>query len=127
MKKKILLIQPTPYDQYGKLVKKSRLYFVGLALPLLAALTPEDFEGYMKWSGTEYVYVAAEYFAPENRVWAKDLVDQMMLRGDFTDLFFENGNCLMRVLPAGSEERPDPEQAKRNLEAYHTFTAGFTH
>ena len=36
MKNKILLIQPTPYDQYGKLVKKSRLYFVGLALPLLA-------------------------------------------------------------------------------------------
>ena len=44
MKKKILLIQPTPYDQYGNLVKKSRLYFVGLALPLLAALTPNDFE-----------------------------------------------------------------------------------
>ena len=44
MKKKILLIQPTPYDQHGNLVKKSRLYFVGLALPLLAALTPEDYE-----------------------------------------------------------------------------------
>ena len=44
MKKKILLIQPTPYDQYGNLVKKNRLYFVGLALPLLAALTPDDFE-----------------------------------------------------------------------------------
>lgn len=44
MKNKILLIQPTPYDQYGNLVKKSRLYFVGLALPLLAALTPDDFE-----------------------------------------------------------------------------------
>ena len=44
MKKKILLIQPTPYDQYGNLVKKKRLYFVGLALPLLAALTPPDFE-----------------------------------------------------------------------------------
>ena len=44
MKKKILLIQPTPYDQYGNLVKKKRLYFVGLALPLLAALTPDDFE-----------------------------------------------------------------------------------
>lgn len=41
-KHKILIIQPTPYDQYGNLVKKSRLYFVGLALPLLAALTPED-------------------------------------------------------------------------------------
>jgi len=44
MKKKLLLIQPTPYDQYGNLVKKHRLYFVGLALPLLAALTPPDFE-----------------------------------------------------------------------------------
>ena len=43
-KHKILLIQPTPYDQYGNLVKKNRLYFVGLALPLLAALTPEDFD-----------------------------------------------------------------------------------
>lgn len=43
-KKKILLIQPTPYDQHGNLVKKSRLYFVGLALPLLAALTPEEYE-----------------------------------------------------------------------------------
>ena len=43
-KKKILLIQPTPYDQYGKLVKKKKLYFVGLALPLLAALTPPEYE-----------------------------------------------------------------------------------
>ena len=43
-KHKILLIQPTPYDQYGNLVKKKKLYFVGLALPLLAALTPDDFE-----------------------------------------------------------------------------------
>ncbi len=31
MKKKILLIQSTPYDSQGKLIKKSRLYFVGLA------------------------------------------------------------------------------------------------
>jgi len=44
MKKKILLIQPTPYDQKGNLIKKSRLYFVGLALPLLAALTPKEYE-----------------------------------------------------------------------------------
>ena len=43
-KKKILLIQPTPYDQHGKLVKKKTLYFVGLALPLLAALTPPEYE-----------------------------------------------------------------------------------
>ena len=43
-KHKILLIQPTPYDQHGNLVKKNRLYFVGLALPLLAALTPKEFD-----------------------------------------------------------------------------------
>ncbi len=44
MKKKILLIQPTPYDSGGALIKKDKLYFVGLALPLLAALTPAEFE-----------------------------------------------------------------------------------
>lgn len=44
MKKKILLIQPTPYDSVGALIKKDKLYFVGLALPLLAALTPPEFE-----------------------------------------------------------------------------------
>lgn len=44
LKKKILLIQPTPYDHKGHLIKKSKLYFVGLALPLLAALTPTDWE-----------------------------------------------------------------------------------
>lgn len=43
MPKKVLFIQPTPYDSGGKLIKKSKLYFVGLSLPLLAALTPDDF------------------------------------------------------------------------------------
>jgi radical SAM superfamily enzyme YgiQ (UPF0313 family) len=44
MKKKVLFIQPTIYDDTGKLVKKRKLYFVGLAYPLLAALTPSDWE-----------------------------------------------------------------------------------
>lgn len=44
MKKKLLLIQPTPYAQHGVLIKRKKLYFVGLALPLLAALTPKDWE-----------------------------------------------------------------------------------
>jgi radical SAM superfamily enzyme YgiQ (UPF0313 family) len=46
-KKKVLLIQSSPYAGAGpdkKPIKKSRLYFVGLGLPLLAALTPEDWE-----------------------------------------------------------------------------------
>ncbi len=42
-KRKLLLIQSSPYDHTGKPVKKSRLYFVGLAMPLLAALAPPDF------------------------------------------------------------------------------------
>lgn len=43
-KRKILLIQSSPYDNDKKPIKKSRLYFVGLALPLLAALTPSHWE-----------------------------------------------------------------------------------
>ncbi|HEY8909573.1 MAG TPA: radical SAM protein [Desulfosporosinus sp.] len=42
--KKIILIQPSPYDQNRKPLKKKKLYFAGLALPLLAALTPKDYE-----------------------------------------------------------------------------------
>ncbi len=42
--KKILLIQPSPYDKNHKPIKKNRLYFVGLAMPLLAAMMPEDWE-----------------------------------------------------------------------------------
>lgn len=42
--KKILLIQPSPYDQHHMPIKKKRLYFVGLAMPLLAAMMPDDWE-----------------------------------------------------------------------------------
>lgn len=42
--KKILLIQPSPYDQQRRPIKKKRLYFVGLAMPLLAAMMPDDWE-----------------------------------------------------------------------------------
>lgn len=41
MNKKILFIQPTIYDEEGKLLKKRKLYFVGLAHPLLSALLPD--------------------------------------------------------------------------------------
>ena len=44
MKKKILFIQPTIYDDNGKLVKKNKLFFVGLAYPLLAAMLPNTWE-----------------------------------------------------------------------------------
>jgi radical SAM superfamily enzyme YgiQ (UPF0313 family) len=41
LNKKILFIQPTVYDDYGRPVKKKKLYFVGLAYPLLAAMLPQ--------------------------------------------------------------------------------------
>lgn len=44
MKKKILFIQPTMYDDKGRLVKKRKLHFIGLAYPILAALLPDDWE-----------------------------------------------------------------------------------
>lgn len=44
MNKKILFIQPTIYDDFGNVIKKDRLYFIGLAYPLLAAMTPPEYE-----------------------------------------------------------------------------------
>lgn len=41
MNKKILFIQPSIYDDKGVIVKKRKLYFVGLAYPVLASLLPE--------------------------------------------------------------------------------------
>ena len=41
MNKKILFIQPSIYDDLGRVVKKKKLYFVGLAYPVLASLLPE--------------------------------------------------------------------------------------
>ncbi len=41
---KILLIQPTQYANDGKLCKQKCIYLPGLALPLLAALTPAHWE-----------------------------------------------------------------------------------
>jgi radical SAM superfamily enzyme YgiQ (UPF0313 family) len=42
--KKILFIQPSCYDEDGSVIKKRTLHFVGLAFPILAALTPDDWE-----------------------------------------------------------------------------------
>ena len=44
LNKKILFIQPTPYDSKRGLIKKKKLYFLGLGLPVLAALTSADWD-----------------------------------------------------------------------------------
>lgn len=41
---KILFIQPTPYYDKDKLIKKNRLYFVGLAPAIFASIIPDDIE-----------------------------------------------------------------------------------
>lgn len=43
-RKKILLIQPTIYDNNNRLVKKDKLYFIGLTMPLLAAECGDDWK-----------------------------------------------------------------------------------
>ena len=42
--KRMLLIQPTIYDNNHLLVKKNRLYFIGLTMPLLAAECGDDWD-----------------------------------------------------------------------------------
>jgi radical SAM superfamily enzyme YgiQ (UPF0313 family) len=42
--RKILFIQPSCYDDRGAVIKKRRLHFVGLAFPILASLTPPEWE-----------------------------------------------------------------------------------
>lgn len=44
MNQKLLFIQPSCYDDNGVVIKKRTLHFVGLAFPLLAALTPADWK-----------------------------------------------------------------------------------
>jgi len=44
MKPKVLLIQPSPYGKDGQPIKKRTLYFVGLALPQLAAIAPDSWD-----------------------------------------------------------------------------------
>ena len=42
--KRLLLIQPTIYDNNHLLVKKKKLYFIGLTMPLLAAECGDDWD-----------------------------------------------------------------------------------
>jgi radical SAM superfamily enzyme YgiQ (UPF0313 family) len=41
---KVLLIQPSQYGAHNEIIRQKRLYLPGLVFPLLAALTPENWE-----------------------------------------------------------------------------------
>lgn len=83
--------------------------------------SPEAFEAYMEYAGTDYVYAEAGYIGPGSWEWSYGLLRELIGRGTLTDLFFENGNALARVA-----KEPVPEQeARENLrefdEQYEVF------
>ncbi|MCR5370501.1 MAG: potassium transporter KefB [Clostridium sp.] len=76
-------------------------------------MTTEAFSEYMRWAGTDYLYAEAGYFNPDNE-WSYWLMRQLIAEGRADDLYFENGNCLMR--PA--ETPVSPEKAQENLQDF---------
>ncbi len=53
------------------------------------------FEEYLRWAGTEYIYVQAGYLADQPR--ATQIIEDMIAEGTLKDLTFEWGNMLARV------------------------------
>ena len=53
------------------------------------------FEEYLKWAGTEYIYVQAGYLADQPR--ATQIIEDMISEGTLRDLTFEWGNMLAKV------------------------------
>lgn len=106
LKKKILFIQPTPYDTEKRLIKKKKLYFVGLALPLLAALTPADWEVEMCLETIEEVP-----FSTDAEVIAISSMGHAVIRTiDIAKAFKEMGKT---VLLGGYMVSLMPEEAKK--------------
>lgn len=83
--------------------------------------TPEAFEQYMEYSGTDYVYAQAHYLGDENWAWSYQLLRDLIRRGSLTDCVYEWGNFLGRR----AETPVAPEQAAENLrifdEQYWTY------
>ncbi len=84
--------------------------------------SPEAFEAYMDYAGTDYVYAQAGFIGPGSWEWSYGLLRQMIARGSLEELFFEEGNMLARV--AG--QRIPEEKALENLAAFDAYyrTAG---
>lgn len=84
--------------------------------------SPESFEAYMEYAGTDYIYAQAGFIGPGSWEWSYGLLRQMIARGSLEELFFEEGNMLARV--AG--QKLSKEEALDNLAAFDTYyrTAG---
>jgi len=76
--------------------------------------TPEAFEEYMEYAGTDYVYAEAGWFGPESWDWSYELFRTLLSRGAFTDLLIEEGNVLARV----AKEKVPEAEAQSNLDLF---------
>lgn len=76
--------------------------------------SPEAFEKYMEYAGTDYIYAEAGYIGPGSWEWSYGLLRELIGRGLLTDLYFENGNALIRV----GAERLAEEKAAENLRLF---------
>lgn len=79
--------------------------------------SPEAFEEYMEYAGTDYIYAEAGYIGPGNWEWSYGLLRELIGRGSLTDLLFEEGNFLAAV----SEKPVDQEMARENLKNFERF------
>ena len=76
--------------------------------------SPEAFEEYMEYAGTDYVYAESGYIGTDSWEWSYGLLRDRISDGVLTDFFFENGNMLARY----SREKLPGEKAAENLRLF---------
>lgn len=85
--------------------------------------TPEAFEEYMEYAGTDYIYAQANYLGEDHWAWSYGLLRDLIARGTLTDCLYEWGNFLGRR----AETPVAPEEAAENLrifdEQYWTYVS----
>ena len=63
--------------------------------------TKETFKDYMRYAGTEYLYVEGG-FVDDNSIYTR-MIKDLMEDGTLTDIFYENGNMLAKIRLEGGE------------------------
>ena len=76
--------------------------------------SPEAFEEYMEYAGTDYVYAESGSIGTDSWEWSYGLLRDLISDGVLTDFFFENGNMLARY----SREKLPGEKAAENLRLF---------
>lgn len=79
--------------------------------------TPQAFEEYMEYAGTDYVYAEAGHIGTDSWEWSYGLLRDLIAGGVLTDFYYENGNALARVSP----EKLSKEEAATNLRLFDEY------